>query len=67
MKKVCSYKAYSIRFRRWSRKGYAVFMSLHKAVTIGHVCRSIADAALGKNKSFSTGSGFLSGALYTYI
>ena len=106
MKKVCSYKVYSIRFRRWSRKGYAVFMSLHKAVTIGHVCRSIADAALGKNKSFSTGnrkqvtafadageteevqdaggggifasldsengicigqSGFLSGALYTYI
>ena len=112
MKKVCSYKAYSIRFRRWSRKGYAVFMSLHKAVTIGHVCRSIADAALSKNKFFSTGnrkqvtafadageteeaqdaggggifasvsqvsvldsengicigqSGFLSGALYTYI
>ena len=56
MKKVCSYKAYSIRFRRWSRKGYAVFMSLHKAVTIGHVCRSIADAALSKNKSFSTGN-----------
>ncbi len=56
MKKVCSYKAYSIRFRRWSRKGYAAFMSLHKAVTIGHVCRSIADAALSKNKSFSTGN-----------
>ena len=56
MKKVCSYKAGSIRFRRWSRKGYAVFVSLRIAVTIGHVCRSIADAALSKNKSFSTGN-----------
>ena len=54
MKKVCSHKAGSVRFRRWSRKGYAVFVSLHYAVTIGHVCRSIADAALSKNKSFST-------------
>lgn len=56
MKKVCSHKAGSIRFRRWSRKGYAVFVSLRIVVTIGHVCRSIADAALGKNKSFSTGN-----------
>ena len=53
MKKVCSHKAGSIRFRRWSRKGYAVFVSLRIVVTIGHVCRSIADAALSKNKSFS--------------
>ena len=44
MKKVCSHKAGSIRFRRWSRKGYAVFVSLRIVVTIGHVCRSIADA-----------------------
>ena len=56
MKKVCSHKAGSIRFRRWSRKGYAVFVSLRIVVTIGHVCRSIADAALSKNKSFSTGN-----------
>ena len=53
MKKVCLHKAGSVRFRRWSRKGYAVFVSLRIAVTIGHVCRSIADAALSKNKSFS--------------
>ena len=56
MKKVCSHKAGSIRFRRWSRKGYAVFVSLRIVVTIGHVCRSIADAALSKNKSFSAGN-----------
>lgn len=56
MKKVCSHKAGSIRFRRWSRKGYAVFVSLRIVVTIGHVCRSIADAALSKNKSFSSGN-----------
>lgn len=56
MKKVCSHKAGSIRFRRWSRKGYAVFVSLRIVVTIGHVCRSIADAALSKNKSFSVGN-----------
>lgn len=54
MKKICLHKAYSVRFRRWSRKGCAVLVSLRVAVTIGHVCRSIADAALGKNKSFST-------------
>ena len=30
-----------------------MFVSLRIAVTIGHVCRSIADAALSKNKSFS--------------
>ena len=51
MKKVCSHKAGSIRFRRWSRKGYAVFVSLRIVVTIGHVCRSIADAALSKNRT----------------
>lgn len=41
----------SIRFRRWSRKRYAVFNSMHRHVTIGEVCRSIADAALSKTKS----------------
>ena len=37
-----------IRFRQWSRKGYAIFASLGKHVTIGHVCKSIADASLTK-------------------
>lgn len=38
----------SIRFRRWSRKNYAVFGSLHRHVTIGRVCKGIADSSLDK-------------------
>ncbi len=41
----------TIRFRRWSRKGYAIFRSLHSHVTIGRVCKSIADSALSKDKN----------------
>ena len=40
----------SIRFRFWSRKNYAVFGSLHRHVTIGRVCKGIADSALDKAK-----------------
>lgn len=42
-----------IRFRRWSRKAYGVLMTLHREVTLGRVCRSIADAALLKSGSRS--------------
>lgn len=38
-----------IRFRHWSRKAYAAFASLGKHVTIGHVCKSIAEASLCKS------------------
>lgn len=41
----------TIRFRRWSGKGYAIFRSLHSHVTIGRVCKSIADSALSKDKN----------------
>lgn len=37
-----------IRFRRWSRKGYAMFFSLGKCVTIGSLKKGIADVSLGK-------------------
>ena len=40
--------ASSIRFRRWSRAGYAVFCSLACAVTIGCVAISITDKSLQK-------------------
>ena len=46
----CSQKV-MLRFRRWSRKEYAAFVSLHRHVTIGQVGRGIADAALGKQKT----------------
>lgn len=46
----CSQKV-MLRFRRWSRKEYAAFVSLHRHVTIGQVGRGIADASLGKQKT----------------
>lgn len=38
----------SIRFRRWSRAGYAIFCSLACCVTIGFVAGSISDQSLQK-------------------
>ena len=43
-----------IRFRRWSRKKYAVFYSLGKCVTIGNLRKEIADASLGKQAHVCT-------------
>jgi hypothetical protein len=41
----------SIRFRRWSRVGYAVFCSLACSVTIGCVVISISDKSLQKSNN----------------
>lgn len=41
----------TFRFRRWSRKGYAVFFSLGRAVTIGQLSASVSDRFLAKNTS----------------
>ncbi|VBB46072.1 hypothetical protein TRIP_D380047 [uncultured Paludibacter sp.] len=41
----------SIRFRRWNRKNYAVFASLHKIISIGKVVGGICDKSLKKSKS----------------
>lgn len=46
-------KVNHIRFRRWSRKGYAVFSSLSRCVTIGTVCASICDMSFRKSSSLS--------------
>ncbi|MDR2968387.1 MAG: hypothetical protein LBV32_02130 [Tannerellaceae bacterium] len=40
-----------IRFRRWSRKGYAMFCSLGRCVTIGALKKGVADASLKKQKA----------------
>ncbi len=45
------HRAASIRFRRWSRKRFAAFASVGRHVTIGHVCKSIAEASLDKTCS----------------
>ena len=52
MHRIASYsRKVMLRFRRWSRKEYAAFVSLHRHVTIGQVGRGIADASLGKQKA----------------
>jgi len=43
-----NYTAKSIRFRRWSRAGYAIFCSLACTVTIGCLAISISDKSLEK-------------------
>lgn len=40
----------SVRFRKWSRKAYAVFASIRCQVNIGHVSKDIADSALDKKE-----------------
>lgn len=37
-----------IRFRRWSRKRNAAFLSLGRLVTIGRLDKSVTEASLGK-------------------
>lgn len=49
MKKTTSHII--IRFRRWTRKGYAIFSSLGLSVTIGTLGREVADASLKKQKA----------------
>lgn len=39
----------SVRFRRWTRKSYAVFSGLNKVISIGHISAGISDKALIKN------------------
>ena len=41
----------NVRFRRWSRAGYAVFNSLGSYVTIGNLVISISDKSLQKSVS----------------
>jgi len=43
----------TIRFRRWSRAGYAVFCSLACSVTIGCLAISISDKSLQKSNNTS--------------
>lgn len=50
MKKTTTHRTF-IRFRRWSRKRYAIFSSLGRCVTIGSLKKGLADASLKKQKS----------------
>lgn len=54
MKTIEIQKAKSIRFRRWSRVGYAVFCSLTCCVTIGALSVSVLDKTLQKSVGTSS-------------
>lgn len=49
MNRVYKYRQ-SLRFRRWSRKAYAVFCSVGRCVTIGCLSKAVADSSLSKQK-----------------
>ena len=59
MKSVKLQDTTSIRFRRWSRAGYAVFSSLSVNVTIGCLEAGISDKSLQKSTGTTTGSSSL--------
>lgn len=52
MKKAGSIFSESLRFRRWSRKGYAIFRSLGRGVTIGQLHYSLAEKSDAKSGIF---------------
>jgi len=53
MKSKNAFSTSSLRFRRWSRAGYAVFCSLGCSVTIGSLAVSISDKSLQKSVGVS--------------
>ena len=44
-----------LRFRRWSRKGYAAFVSLRHTVTIGQLAIALADRFQQKHGALHAG------------
>jgi hypothetical protein len=56
MRSVKLQKTTSIRFRRWSRAGYAVFRSLSTNVTIGCLKVGISDKSLQKSTKTASNS-----------
>lgn len=44
-------KPVALRFRRWSRKGYAAFVSIQRAVTIGRLTANVCERFEVKNCS----------------
>lgn len=51
MRRPCIYKSSALRFKRWSRKGYAAFISIQRAVTIGQLKSSLTERFQKKNIS----------------
>ena len=53
MNKKVKHQNSTIRFRRWSRVGYAVFCSLSCCVSIGSLAVSVSDKTLQKSEGIS--------------
>ena len=53
----------ALRFRRWSRKGYAALISLQHTVTIGQLAIALADRFQQKQLSLHTGLNRFGGAV----
>lgn len=53
MNKKAQHQNSTIRFRRWSRVGYAVFCSLSCCVSIGALAVSVSDKTLQKSEGIS--------------
>lgn len=54
MRKQYTHKPAALRFRRWSRKGYAAFISVQRAVTIGQLSARVSERFQAKNGSIHT-------------
>lgn len=54
VKTQLAYRQNPLRFRRWSRKRYAAFVSVQRAVTIGHLAASVSERLQVKNTSVHT-------------
>lgn len=52
MKMTLRYKHHTIRFRQWSRRAFAAFLSLGRVVTIGHVSKSVTEVSLTKVEKY---------------
>lgn len=55
----------ALRFKRWSRKGYAAFVSLHRQVSIGALSVEISDRIGSKSKTQTAFGDFLRTATAT--
>lgn len=64
MRKSFSYRTSALRFRRWSRKAYATFVSVQHAVTIGQLSSSVADRLHKKSLSLHNGISRVFNGLY---
>ena len=50
-RRLYTYRPIALRFKRWSRKGYAAFVSVQHAVTIGHLSVGVAERSLSKSNT----------------